>query len=159
MSLIKLMHAKLHRVRVTDAKRDYVGSITVDASLLEAVGLLPLEEVEIVNINNGKRWSTYVLPGEKGSGLVCPNGGGALLCEKGDILILWANEQRDREEVMRLGHQAKVVVADEHNRCIELLEQNLEGLQFSSNSVAFDNSHGHEPYHDKMHAEEEIVLR
>lgn len=163
MSLIKLMHAKLHRVHVTDAKRDYVGSITIDASLLDAVGLLPLEEVEIVNVSNGKRWSTYVLPGEKGGGMVCPNGGGALLCKKGDILILWANAQRERDEVMRLGHQAKVVVADENNRCIELLEQDLEhsleGLKFSSSSVAFEHQHGHEHYHDKMHAEADILLQ
>ncbi len=165
MSLIKLMHAKLHRVRVTDAKRDYVGSITIDATLLDAVGMLPLEEVEIVNISNGKRWSTYVLPGAKGAGMVCPNGGGALMCKKDDILIVWANIQRGRKEVMQLGHRAKVVVADANNRCIELLEQNLEqgldGLRFESNSIELHNVESENKqgqYHDKMHAEEEILL-
>ncbi|MEG4453281.1 aspartate 1-decarboxylase [Microcoleus sp. N9_A1] len=60
---------------MTDAKRDYVGSITIDQELLEKVGILPLEEVEIVNISNGNRWSTYALPGEAGTGCICPNGG------------------------------------------------------------------------------------
>jgi aspartate 1-decarboxylase len=119
------MHAKLHRVTVTEAKRDYVGSVTIDSDLLEKVGMLPLEEVEIVNVNNGNRWSTYVLPGEAGSGMVCPNGGGALLCQKGDLLIIWANEQCDRSEVLKNGHQAKIVVADENNHCQELLYQTL----------------------------------
>jgi len=129
MTTIKLMHAKLHRVRVTEAKRDYVGSVTIDSDLLEKVGMLPLEEVEIVNINNGQRWSTYVLPGQAGSGIVCPNGGAALLCEKDDILIIWANEQCDRAEVLENGHEAKIVVADENNHCRELLYQTLNPNQ------------------------------
>ena len=125
MSIIKLMHAKLHHIRVTEAKRDYVGSLTIDSELLKKVGMLPLEEVQIVNINNGNRWSTYVLPGEAGSGMVCPNGGAAMLCEKGDILIVWANELCDRADVLKNGHEAKVVVADENNHCRELLYQTL----------------------------------
>lgn len=131
MGIIKLMHAKLHRVKVTEAKRDYVGSVTIDSDLLEKVGMLPLEEVEIVNVNNGNRWSTYVLPGEAGSGMVCPNGGGALLCQKGDLLIIWANEQCDRAEVLKNGHEAKIVVADENNHCQELLYQTLTPNQGS----------------------------
>ena len=83
-----MMHAKLHRVRVTEAKLDYVGSVTIDSDLLEKVGILPLEEVEIVNISNGNRWSTYVLPGKAGSGMVCPNGGGALLVSGRDTSYL-----------------------------------------------------------------------
>ncbi|MEA5469993.1 aspartate 1-decarboxylase [Spirulina sp. 06S082] len=125
MGTIKLMHAKLHRVRVTEAKRHYVGSITIDRELLEQVGILPLEEVEIVNIENGSRWTTYVLPGEAGSGQICPNGGGALLCQPGDILIIWANEQRDRTEVMRDGHQARVLLADENNGIEKVFSQTL----------------------------------
>ncbi len=125
MRTIKLMHAKLHRVRVTDAKRDYVGSVTIDSQLLEEVGILPLEEVEIVNINNGNRWSTYVLPGNAGEGQICPNGGGALLCSEGDILVIWANVERDRAEVLREGHQAKVVLADEQNRIQKVFAQHL----------------------------------
>jgi aspartate 1-decarboxylase len=125
MAIIKLMHAKLHRVRVTEAKLDYVGSITIDSDLLEQVGILPLEEVEIVNVNNGNRWSTYVFPGEAGSGMVCPNGGGALLCQKGDVLIIWANEQCDRADVLKNGHEAKIVLADENNHCQEFIYQTL----------------------------------
>ncbi|NES23759.1 MAG: aspartate 1-decarboxylase, partial [Symploca sp. SIO3E6] len=125
MGTIKLMHAKLHRVRVTEARRDYVGSITIDQELLEQVGILPLEEVEIVNIDNGNRWSTYILPGKAGEGQICPNGGGALLCQPGDVLIIWANEQCDRAEVMRKGHQARVLVADENNHVQDVFYQTL----------------------------------
>ncbi len=125
MAKIKLMHAKLHRVRVTEANRNYVGSITIDRELLEKVGILPLEEVEIVNIENGNRWNTYVLPGEAGKGEICPNGGGALLCEVGDVLIIWANKHCDRAEVMRDGHQARVLLADENNQVQEVFYQTL----------------------------------
>lgn len=126
MPKIRLMHAKLHRVRVTEANLDYVGSITIDQDLLEKVGILPLEEVEIVNISNGNRWSTYVLPGEPGAGGISPNGGGALLCKPGDILIIFAYEQLDRAEVFSTGHKARVLIADEYNRCKELFCQTLD---------------------------------
>ena len=136
MSNVKIMSAKLHRFTVTEAKRDYVGSITIDEDLLDKVGILPLEEVEIVNINNGERWSTYALPGKRGNGDICPNGGGALLCKPGDILIIFSYAYLDREEVMRSGHQARVVVGDENNGCKAYLCQELtaaEGkLTFSS---------------------------
>ncbi len=126
MAQIKLIHAKLHRVRVTETNVDYVGSLTVDRDLLEMVGLFPLEEIDVVNLNNGKRWSTYVIPGEPGSGDICPNGGAALLCEPGDILIIYAYELLDRAEVLRRGHQASIVIADEKNRCQEFFHQTLQ---------------------------------
>ena len=136
MATIKLMHAKLHRVRVTEANRHYVGSVTIDQDLLKQVGILPLEEVEIVNIDNGNRWSTYVLPGEAGSGQICPNGGGALLCKAGDTLIIWANEQRDRAEVLQNGHEARVLIADENNCPQEIFCQTLipngESLEYNA---------------------------
>jgi aspartate 1-decarboxylase len=137
MAKIRLMHAKLHRVRVTEANVNYIGSITIDADLLTKVGLLPLEEVDIVNLNNGKRWSTYVIPGEAGSGEICPNGGAALLCEVGDILIIYAYEEVDRSEVLRDGHQARVIVADDQNRPVEFYAQSLApshdgGVKFHS---------------------------
>lgn len=125
MSQIKLMHAKLHRVRVTEANVNYVGSITVDRDLMDKVGILPLEEVDVINLANGKRWSTYAIAGSAGSGEICPNGGAALLCQPGDILIIIAYEYRDRAEVMSKGHLAKVIVADEQNRCAEFMEQSL----------------------------------
>ena len=84
MTQIKLMHAKLHRVRVTEANVNYVGSITIDQDLMDKVGILPLEEVDVINLNNGKRWSTYAIAGEAGGGGICPNGGAALLCQPGD---------------------------------------------------------------------------
>ena len=125
MSQIKLMHAKLHRVRVTEANVNYVGSITIDRDLMDKVGILPLEEVDVINLANGKRWSTYAIAGEAGSGEICPNGGAALLCQPGNILIIIAYEYRDRAEVMSQGHLAKVIVADEQNRCAKFIEQSL----------------------------------
>lgn len=125
MGTIRLMHAKLHRVRVTEANVNYVGSITIDEDLLRQVGILPLEEVDIVNLNNGKRWSTYAIPGKAGTGEICPNGGAALLCEPGDILIIYAYEERDRAEVLQEGHQARVIVATEDNRPQQFFLQTL----------------------------------
>ena len=139
MAKIRLMHAKLHRVRVTEANVNYVGSITIDQELLDQVGILPLEEVDVINLNNGKRWSTYALPGEAGKKDICPNGGAALLCQPGDILIIIAYEERDRAEVLQQGHQAKVLVADEQNCCQEFFAQTLTPkggkLQFDSSSL------------------------
>jgi aspartate 1-decarboxylase len=137
MATIRLMHAKLHRVKVTEANVNYVGSITIDSDLLSKVGLLPLEEVDIVNLNNGNRWSTYVIPGEAGSGVICPNGGAALLCEAGDLLIIYAYEEVDRSKVLREGHEAKVIVADENNRPVNFYYQTLaptdnESVEFKS---------------------------
>ena len=140
MTQIKLMHAKLHRVRVTEANVNYVGSITIDKDLMDKVGILPLEEVDVINLQNGQRWSTYAIAGEAGSGGICPNGGAALLCKPGDILIIIAYEYRDRAEVMAKGHQAKVMIADPDNRCLEFIEQNLatEGgrLEFQVSSYS-----------------------
>lgn len=134
MTQIKLMHAKLHRVTVTEANVNYVGSITIDQDLMDQVGILPLEEVDVINLANGKRWSTYTIAGKAGAGEICPNGGAALLCEPGNLLIIIAYEYRDRSEVMALGHQAKVVVTDANNICQEFIEQELvvkdDGLEF-----------------------------
>ncbi|MGF1486495.1 MAG: aspartate 1-decarboxylase [Prochloraceae cyanobacterium] len=136
MRQIKLIHAKLHRVRVTQTNVNYVGSLSIDRDLLEKVGLFPLEEIDVINLNNGKRWSTYVIPAESGSGDICPNGGAALLCEPGDILIIYAYELRDRFEVLKEGHQAKILIADERNRCQEFFNQTLhpngERIEFTS---------------------------
>ena len=125
MNTIRLMHAKLHRVRVTSANVDYVGSISIDPDLMEKVGILPLEEVDIVNLNNAERWSTYAIPGTRGSKEICPNGGAALLCEVGDILIIYAYEQCDRNKVMITGHRSKVIVGDEENNIADFFEQSL----------------------------------
>jgi aspartate 1-decarboxylase len=143
MATIRLMHAKLHRVTVTEANVNYVGSITIDSDLMDKVGLLPLEEVYVINLNNGERWSTYALPGEAGSGNICPNGGAALLCQPGDLLIIIAYQECDRSEVLKQGHQAKVLVATENNRCSQFISQNLipqnNGLEFFSSTAVTDN--------------------
>jgi aspartate 1-decarboxylase len=119
------MHAKLHRVRVTDTHRDYMGSVTIDSELMARVGIMPLEEVQIVNVTNSNRVSTYPVPGEAGSGIICINGAAANLFTPGDIVLIFAFEQRDRAEVLLYGHEARVIIADEHNRCQEFLYQRL----------------------------------
>ncbi len=134
MSQIKLMHAKLHRVTVTEANVNYVGSITIDRDLMDRVGILPLEEVDVINLENGKRWSTYAIAGAAGEGRICPNGGAALLCKPGDLLIIIAYEYCDRSTVMQDGHRATVIVADENNGCRQFMQQDLvpdrDGLIF-----------------------------
>ncbi|BDA75094.1 aspartate 1-decarboxylase [Rivularia sp. IAM M-261] len=125
MAKIRLMHAKLHRVCVTNANVNYVGSVTIDTDLIDKVGILPLQEVEIWNVSNGNRLSTYVLPGEPGSGVICLNGAAAHLCEPGDFVIIAAYEERDRAEVFRTGHEAKVIIADKHNRAQHFFTQTL----------------------------------
>jgi aspartate 1-decarboxylase len=133
------MHAKLHRVTVTEANVNYVGSITIDEDLLDLVGIFPLEEVDVVNLNNGKRWSTYAIPGRRGSGEICPNGGAALLCEPGDLLIIYAYEEKERADVLVQGHQARVMVADANNKSQEFFSQTLSPkgnrVDFRSESV------------------------
>ncbi len=125
MALIRLLHAKLHRLRVTDANINYVGSITVDPNLLNLVGILPLQEVEVWNATNGNRLTTYALPGQAGTGTICVNGAAAHLCSIGDIVIIAAYELRERQAVFQGGHQARVVIADAQNHCQELLEQSI----------------------------------
>jgi len=125
MAMIKLMAGKLHRARVTAANIDYIGSISIDSELLDKAHILPMQEVEIVNISNGNRWSTYVLPGAPSSGEICPNGGGALLCEPGDILIIFSYTYVDPTELDHKAHNATTLVLDANNACISIIEQEL----------------------------------
>jgi aspartate 1-decarboxylase len=125
MNQIKLLSAKLHRTIVTDTHKDYIGSISVDQSLMDAIGMLPLEEVEIVNVSNGNRWTTYVLPTEKESGKICPNGGGAYLCQKGDVLIIFSYVYKNRDDVFLDGHEAKVLVAGPNNQAEKVFSQKI----------------------------------
>lgn len=138
MRNIRLMHAKLHRVTVTEANVNYIGSITIDEDLMEKVGIFPLEEVDVVNLNNGKRWSTYAIPGARGERGICPNGGAALLCQPGDLLIIYAYEVRDRLDVIENGHEAKVLVADENNNPEDFFFQTLQNkngkIEFNSSN-------------------------
>jgi aspartate 1-decarboxylase len=84
------MRSKLHRLTITQADLNYVGSITIDEDLLDAAGLLEGEKVQIVNVNNGERIETYTIVGERGSGVVCMNGPAARRCSPGDIVIVVA---------------------------------------------------------------------
>jgi Aspartate 1-decarboxylase len=119
-----------------------MGSITIDQTLLAKVGILPLEVVEVTNLSNGKRWSTYVIPGDSNKGEICPNGGGALLCETGDILIIYAIADLNLVDVKRNGHQALILFADENNKCQTMLRQTVQFIgdrsKFNSSEIIQD---------------------
>lgn len=85
---IEVLKSKIHRVTVTEARLDYIGSITIDEDLLDAAGILPGERVYIVNNNNGARLDTYTIPGPRGSGVICLNGAAARMVQPGDIVII-----------------------------------------------------------------------
>lgn len=86
--LLKIHKSKIHRVSITQANLNYVGSITIDEDLMEASNILEGERVQIVNNNNGERLETYVIPGERGSGVICLNGAAARKCAVGDVVII-----------------------------------------------------------------------
>ena len=96
--LITVMRSKLHRLTITEADLNYIGSITLDPDLLEASGLVEGEKVQIVNVNNGERIETYTINGERGSGQVCLNGPAARRCQPGDIIIVIAYGMMTVEE-------------------------------------------------------------
>ena len=87
---VTMLKGKIHRATVVQAELDYVGSITVDMDLLDAAGILEYEKVQIVNVNNGNRFETYTIAGERGSGLICLNGAAARCVQVGDKIILMA---------------------------------------------------------------------
>lgn len=113
---IEVMKSKIHRVRVTQAELNYVGSITIDEDLLEAANIQVNEKVQIVNNNNGARLETYVIPGERGTGTICLNGAAARLAQVGDILIIISYAFMDSEEVSN--HKPVLVFTDENNKVI-----------------------------------------
>ena len=90
---IELLKGKIHRATVVQAELDYVGSITVDAALLEASGILEYEKVQIVDVNNGSRFETYTIAGERGSGMICLNGAAARCVSTGDKIIIMAYDK------------------------------------------------------------------
>jgi aspartate 1-decarboxylase len=113
-----MFHAKIHRARVTEADLHYAGSVTVDQELLEAAGILPYEQVDIYDITNGARLTTYALPGERGSGEIKINGAAAHLVRPGDLVILVAYGVFEEEEARSL--KPTVVLVDERNRVLEV---------------------------------------
>lgn len=96
--LIESLKSKIHRVKVTQAELHYVGSITIDEDLMEAANIIENEKVQIVNVNNGERLETYVIKGERGSGMVCLNGPAARKVQVGDIIIIISYAHMDFEE-------------------------------------------------------------
>lgn len=119
-----VMNGKLHRARVTEADLNYIGSITIDQDLMDVAGIIPNEKVQVVNNNNGARFETYVIPGERGSGTICLNGAAARLVQPGDIVIIISYCMLDEEELKT--HQPKVVVLDENNNIIERIGEEKE---------------------------------
>lgn len=114
--IIEVLKSKIHRVRVTEAELNYVGSITIDADLIEAANIIPNEKVQVVNNNNGARLETYVIEGERGSGIVCLNGAAARLAQVGDILIIISYAQMDFEEAKSF--KPKLVFPNHNNRLV-----------------------------------------
>src|SRR5574344_908401 len=109
---IEVLKSKLHCVKVTEANLNYMGSITIDEDLMDAVGLIVGERVFIVNNNNGERFDTYVIKGERGSGCICLNGAAARKAQVGDIVIIMAYAIMDFEEAKTFKPQ--VVVPDQN---------------------------------------------
>jgi aspartate 1-decarboxylase len=112
--LIEMMKSKIHRVTVTEANLNYIGSITIDQDLLDAANILEGERVYIVNNNNGERFDTYTISGERGSGVVCLNGAAARKVQPGDIVIIMAYAIMTPEEAHSF--TPKVVIPDKYNR-------------------------------------------
>jgi aspartate 1-decarboxylase len=119
-----MMNGKIHRATVTEANLNYVGSITIDEDLLDAVGMVANEKVAIVNNNNGARLETYIIPGKRGSGVICLNGAAARLVQKGDIVIIISYVMVSEEKVPY--HKPKVAIMDEHNQIIEMIHKEPE---------------------------------
>jgi aspartate 1-decarboxylase len=113
---IHILKSKIHRVKVTQAELNYVGSITIDQDLMDAANLIPGEKVQVVNNNNGERFETYTIPGERGSGVICLNGAAARRVQVGDIIIIIAYAMIDAKEAANF--QPSLVFPDENNRLI-----------------------------------------
>ena len=120
---ITILYSKLHRATVTDANLNYVGSITIDQNLLDAVNMRVGQKIDIVNVNNGERFSTYIIPGERDKGDICLNGAAARKVHKGDKIIIIAYASMTEEEADK--HQPKIVILDDDNS----IAQAFEGLE------------------------------
>jgi aspartate 1-decarboxylase len=114
--LIEILKSKIHRAHVTEANIHYTGSLTIDAELMEEVGLREYEKILVGNISNGNRFETYAIRGERGGGSICLNGATARLGEVGDILIVLAFARMDEEEAKHF--EPRIIVLDPENRII-----------------------------------------
>lgn len=124
--LINMLKSKIHRATVIQAELDYVGSITIDEALMEAAGINEYEQVQIVDVNNGSRFETYVISGERDSGMICLNGAAARMVSTGDKIIIMCYAQMTPEEMKE--HSPKVVFVDENNSISRVTSYEKHGL-------------------------------
>ena len=122
-----MLKGKIHRATVVQAELDYVGSITVDEDLMDAAGIREYEQVQIVDVNNGQRFETYVIAGQRGSGMICLNGAAARCVSVGDKIILMSYAQMTPEEVKNDYHP-NVVFVDEQNHIARVTTYEKHGL-------------------------------
>ncbi|GAB3008056.1 aspartate 1-decarboxylase [uncultured Cyclobacterium sp.] len=113
---IQLLKSKIHRVKITQAELHYVGSITIDETLMEAANIIENEKVQIVNINNGERLETYVIKGERDSGQICLNGPAARKAQVGDVIIIISYATMDFEAAKK--YKPTIVFPDDQNKLI-----------------------------------------
>ena len=123
---INVLKSKIHRATVVQAELNYVGSITIDETLMEAAGILEYEKVQIVDIDNGSRFETYVIAGEKDSGMICLNGAAARMVPTGDKIIIMCYAQMTPEEHKE--NKPKVVFVDEKNCISRISNYEKHGL-------------------------------
>lgn len=112
-----MFKSKVHRATITQAELHYEGSLTLDTALMDAVGMLPYEQVQIVNVNNGERFETYLIEGERNSGVVCLNGPAARKGQVGDQIIIINYGLFEEEEL--IGFEPKAIHVDKHNKIIK----------------------------------------
>lgn len=124
---MEMLKGKIHRATVVQAELNYVGSITVDQDLLDAAGILEYEKVQIVDIDNGSRFETYTIAGERGSGMICLNGAAARCVSVGDKVIIMAYAQMTPQEI-REGYHPSVVFVDDDNRVARVTTYEKHGL-------------------------------
>lgn len=122
---INMLKGKIHRAKVVQAELDYVGSITIDEDLLEASGIYEYEKVHIVDIDNGSRFETYTIAGERGSGLICLNGAAARCVQVGDKIIIMSYCELENNEIK--DHKPKVVFVDENNNISRITSYEKHG--------------------------------
>ena len=123
--MLNLFKSKIHRATVTEANLNYVGSITIDEALMEVAGIIENERVQVVNISNGARLETYVIKGERNSGVICLNGAAARLVQPGDKVIIMAYCWVGKEEAEKL--KPKVVFVDEDNKILDVTNKEEHG--------------------------------
>ena len=127
---LNMLKGKIHRATVKQAALDYLGSITIDVDLLEASGIIEYEKVQIVDVNNGARFETYAIAGERGSGMICLNGAAARCVQPNDKIIIMCYCDMDEEEAK--AHKPKVVFVDDENKISRITNYEKHG-QLSEN--------------------------